>query len=596
MANRKVNILFKAILRMSPRMVFFMGRRMARNRLAVSFPIQYQARLAAIESGLPQISCPPGNLPPGLLAMSEFYCAEYRGMMDAVLAGRVRLHDHEVDFGALEQINWNHYLPEEGDHQMWRVKLAHMGFLCPMILEGGPEHHAAAAVLATRARSETSMTVPGAFGAYWFPYAASHRLLALGSGLLVARNRGSLPHDTDLALAELLRHNAAFVLDNIEYELNNNHVERNLAALCLYFTYAESVPPQVSARLERDVAGLLDSTILEDGCQVERSPMYQGLTVASLHVIAEATFLSEALREKAKNRAEAASLAFTILCHPDGEVALFNDAWHGEVPRWVGPPAPEGRSVLPQGGYARLSEKNDLCLMDAGPLGPTWNPGHGHADFLSVEITLDGRRVIVDPGTSQYNTGPERARERSAAAHNGPVYTGHEPVEFLGSFKVGRLAQAELLPLDRLSADTICGRFRDSPGQVSRMVRYYPGQGFLIADLWTSTTPLGQVSWLVPATWHLKTNGSDDFVLEVQGARAFIVPLIAKAESSQKMPAYWANRYGHRNPAHEIQLHPKTRDGQQVLLCWIGHVPPPPGSIKDGEILLKDMASFIMKL
>ena len=128
----------------------------------------------------------------------------------------------------------------------------------------------------------------------------------------------------------------AFLLDNVEHELNNNHVERNLAALCLYFSYAESVPTRIAARLERDVAHLLETTILPDGCQVERSPMYQGLSVASLAIMAETPFLSGSLRSKLQERQAAAHRAFAILSHPDGEVALFNDSWHGEAPHYHG--------------------------------------------------------------------------------------------------------------------------------------------------------------------------------------------------------------------------------------------------------------------
>lgn len=590
----RATILLQAISRLSPRMAVYMMRRAARNRFAPCFPARYRARLAAIEATLPTLGAPPAELPTGLRAVVDFYSVEYRGMMDAVLEGRVRLHGREIDFNAPDRIDWTHAVLEEGDHQMWRVKLSHMGFLCPMMVEGGPAHHAVVATLATSAGACTDPAAPGAFNAYWFPYAASHRILALGAGLLAARAAGGLPSETDRAVADLLRYNAAFVLDNIEHELNNNHVERNLAALCLYFSHTEAPPPPwIVARLENCVTHLLDTTLLPDGCQVERSPMYQGLSVTSLGVIAEAPFLSEPLRTRAQQATTAARSAFAILCHPDGKVALFNDSWHGEVPPLVGSAAPEGRSMLAQGGYGRLSQGDDLCLLDAGPLGPSWNPGHGHADFLSIEITLDGNRVIVDPGTSCYNTGPDRARERSAAAHNGPRFNDHEPVAFQDCFKVGRLAEAHLLPSQSLPEDMIAGVFRSGPGLVARLVKHYEGQGFLVADLWRAPAPHGIVTWLVPGDWQILPEGMETMRLTSGDAQAVIAILSGQNDGPISHFSHWACQYGRRESAYEIRLRPAPSRHGQSLLCWIGHVGPPRGCAKDGAALLDQLAEMV---
>ncbi|SFD73946.1 heparinase II/III family protein [Salipiger profundus] len=595
--TRKYLILMRAVQRLSPRMALFMARRVLRNKLAPRFPVRYRARLATIEKDLPALSGPRGELPPGLLVMAEIYSSEYREVMDRAREGRIVVLGREIDFGAPAKVDWNHHVPEEGDHQLWRVKMSHMGVLCPMIIEGERDHHLAVTALAKGALENTDPTAPGAFDAYWFPYAASHRILALTAGLIVARSRKGLPQETDQAVSDLLRHNVAFLLDNVEHELNNNHVERNLAALCLYFSYAESVPTRIAARLERDVAHLLETTILPDGCQVERSPMYQGLSVASLAIMAETPFLSGSLRSKLQERQAAAHRAFAILSHPDGEVALFNDSWHGEAPHYRGLEVPVGRVVLSHGGYARLSRGDDVCLMDAGPLGPAWNPGHGHADFLSVEITLDKRRLIVDPGTSHYNTGADRTRERSAAAHNGPGYDGYEPVEFLGSFKVGKLAQARLLPEQELGTDTIGGTFYAGPGKIARLVRHYPGRGFLVADLWDTSSPRGRVSWLVPTEWQISTSESGKLQLEQGNARAWIAPLLAASEDLHVTPSHWASHYGHRRGAHELLLRPHLAvSRQQTLLCWIGSMPPPTSAHAEGQALLEQLSSLVTRL
>jgi hypothetical protein len=574
--------------RMTPRMALFMVRRVLRNRLAPRFPAAYRRRIEACAAHLPALAA--GGLPPpaGLAAAAAHYCAEYRAMLPGLPDGRVTLNGHCVDFGAPGRIDWAHHLPEEGDHQMWRVKLSHMGFLCPLLASGTPAQQRLAATLARQARQQTDMAAKGAFTGFWFPYAASHRLLALGSGLAMARAAAPLPPEVEAELAAFLRLNAAFVLDNLEHELCNNHLERNLAGLCLYLSLAKPVPPALAARIERWVTDLLARTLLPDGTQIERSPMYQGLSVVSLGVMAEAPFLSAPLRARLHQHHQAARAAFAALCHPDGKVALFNDAWHDEVPRWDGPPAPEGRTVLPQGGYGRLAQGDDLCLMDAGPLGPSWNPGHGHADFLSVEISLGGARLIVDPGTSGYNTGPDRARERSAAAHNGPVWQGHEPVEFLGSFKVVTLAEAAFADPARLPPDTLAGLFCTGPGCVARAVRHWPGQGFLIADHWAGRAS-GQLRWLIPASWQV-TPEDTGFALHhrASGRLARLVPLSA-AQASGPEASVCASHYGRLDPANALTFQPASDPGSgtQSLLSWIGHGQPPEDAAAQGDALLR---------
>jgi len=63
-------------------------------------------------------------------------------------------------------------------------------------------------------------------------------------------------------------------------------------------------------------------------------------------------------------------------------------------------------------------------MIDAGPQG-TARSGHGHADALSIRLSLNGRRFLVDPGTCCYiSDNKDRDSFRDTSAHNTLVVDG----------------------------------------------------------------------------------------------------------------------------------------------------------------------------
>jgi hypothetical protein len=80
--------------------------------------------------------------------------------------------------------------------------------------------------------------------------------------------------------------------------------------------------------------------------------------------------------------------------------------------------------AFPEGGYAVLGSHAGTAqevrvVFDVGPLGYLGIAAHGHADALSVLLSVGGQPLLVDPGTYAYH-GPIEWREhfRSTAAHN----------------------------------------------------------------------------------------------------------------------------------------------------------------------------------
>jgi hypothetical protein len=137
--------------------------------------------------------------------------------------------------------------------------------------------------------------------------------------------------------------------------------------------------------------------------------------------------------------------------HPDGEIALFNDAAFEIAPelgalleyaRRLGVEAPSFASgSFPDTGYHVWRRGTDALFVDAGPIGPDYLSAHGHGDVFSWELSLDGRRVVVDGGTSTYEAGEERAWVRSTRTHNTVEIGGADQCEFFAAFRVGRRAR-----------------------------------------------------------------------------------------------------------------------------------------------------------
>ncbi len=84
---------------------------------------------------------------------------------------------------------------------------------------------------------------------------------------------------------------------------------------------------------------------------------------------------------------------------------------------------PEARSIaFPDGGLYVLADSQPYAqamVVDAGPQG-VGRSGHGHADALSLRLTMDGQRWLVDSGSGVYisKDPADRNTFRGTGAHN----------------------------------------------------------------------------------------------------------------------------------------------------------------------------------
>src|SRR5262249_4817471 len=145
------------------------------------------------------------------------------------------------------------------------------------------------------------------------------------------------------------------------------------------------------------------------------------------------------------------------------------------------------------------SSGGNHLVVDAGPHG-FLNGGHAHSDALSVDLTVRGRPLLIDPGTGTYTIDrAARDRYRSARMHNTVVIDGRDPSTPAGPFHWHSRADARVLvaragrELD-FAAGAICG----GVGVHVRAIVTLHGTGWLIVDRIVTSAPVTAEAW-----WHL---------------------------------------------------------------------------------------------
>ncbi len=164
-------------------------------------------------------------------------------------------------------------------------------------------------------------------------------------------------------------------------------------------------------------------------------------------------------------------------------------------------PNPKLKSRLfPDTGYLICRDEDGGHLVfDVGAHG-YMNGGHAHADALAVTLNVEGRPLLIDPGTATYTVNPRlRDRMRGTANHNTVTIDGAPQSEPAGPFQWRTHADAELHGWHGNPAFDWAEASHDGyPGaQHRRSVLRTSGGGWLIVD-----EILGSAPHKAAAHWH----------------------------------------------------------------------------------------------
>lgn len=310
---------------------------------------------------------------------------------------------------------------------------------------------------------------PPAAGTGWEPFPTSLRVVNWIKHALAGR------HLSEAAIASLATQ-TRFLRRRLEYHLLGNHLFANAKALVFagaWFDGAEAGTwlHKGLSILEREIP----EQILPDGGHFERSPMYHALALEDLLDLINLVKTYPTAIPKCRNllvqswpdTARRMLRWLEAMCHPDGEIALFNDAAFGVAPEHAdlrryarellgGSAAPMPKIVpLVDSGYVRASSPDAVLIADVAPVGPDYLPGHAHADTLSFELSLFGQRAIVNGGTSRYGTAAGRQAERGTPAHSTVTVDGENSSEVWAGFRVGRRARPFALAVEEIGDEAL---------------------------------------------------------------------------------------------------------------------------------------------
>lgn len=217
----------------------------------------------------------------------------------------------------------------------------------------------------------------------------------------------------------------------------------------------------------------------------------------------------------------------------------------------------------PDGGLVVLRRDDRRVLMDVGPLGYLSIAAHGHADALSVTVSLDGQDIIGDPGAASYYGHPDwRRAHRSTRVHATVEVDGVDQAVAGGAFLWSRHTHTRIrtVDLDRGVVDAEHFGYDRLPNPVTHrrwLVAPSDSDDIVVVDLISGRgRHLVRTSWpvhpaltVVPDTTGHLIHGDQGPLARIESAGT--VKLTAeqvRADESNHL-GWWSDRLESRRPA-----------------------------------------------
>ena len=242
-----------------------------------------------------------------------------------------------------------------------------------------------------------------------------------------------------------------FLNGRLEYHLLANHLLEN--AFALYIGGLITDQKEITRKGKKLLIRELKEQILNDGMHYERSPMYH---LIILERLLDANNFAKAVGDDLQPVLKSYAVKMTGLAlnwKDFDRIPMMQDSAYDIAlsvsdvleysKRLLEQDYPSLPNDLRDSGYRRLDSENFILFANVGSIGPSYQPGHAHADELGFELFYKGAPLIVDTGVSTYEKNDRRLLERSTSSHN-CVVSGTNSSDVWSGFRVGKRANVTI--------------------------------------------------------------------------------------------------------------------------------------------------------
>ena len=233
--------------------------------------------------------------------------------------------------------------------------------------------------------------------------------------------------------------------------------------------------------------------------------------------------------------------------------------------------------LLPDAGYfVARADDGSHAVLDAGAHGYQ-NAGHAHADALSLTLAIEGRPLLIDPGTSTYTMdAARRDRMRSTASHNTVTIDDRSQSVPAGPFHWRSTVDARVVAWRHNPSFDWIEAVHDgyAPLRHRRMFVRTRRSGWLVVDVVLGGgRHAAAAHWHFDPAWHVLDTNGRLCATHADGSRAWM--LCAGGETrlfhgdSEHGLGWCAPVYGQLRPTFAARLASKA-DTPFALVTWIG--------------------------